>query len=59
MSKKFVFTIPIEGFEEITISADSLEEALERIRNGEHDASYVSEVFWQEDPTEDHLLKEE
>ena len=58
MSKKeFVFTIPVEGFEEITISAETIEEALTLIKLGEHDTSYVSEVFWTEEPSIDHLIK--
>ncbi len=56
--KEFVFSIPVKGMEEVTVFAETIEKAIEKINNGELSTSYVSEVYRTEIPSEDHLIAE-
>ena len=57
--KEFVFTVPVEGFEEITVFAETAEEALEKLKEyDDWEHTHVSELSWTEEPTMDHLVAE-
>ncbi len=50
--KNYYFTIPIKGFESVGVEADSLEEAIKKMENGEISDSWTMETDWDIDETD-------